>query len=81
MRGLSAWFCGEAGLQLAQLAVAAVVAGGSDEIGGDLRLVRVVRDVARSPLSGPAALRPPAQKVANERAAHLTEPWASKERE
>jgi hypothetical protein len=33
---------------------------------GDLHLVRAVRDVARSPLSGPAVLRPPARHVAAE---------------
>jgi cyclic beta-1,2-glucan synthetase len=41
---------------------------------GDLTLVRVIRDVARSPFEGPQELRPPVRQVVSEQAAHLTEP-------
>jgi cyclic beta-1,2-glucan synthetase len=37
---------------------------------GDLGAVRVSRDLAASPLPGPAGLRPPAQDVANEQPTH-----------
>jgi cyclic beta-1,2-glucan synthetase len=37
---------------------------------GDLSLVRVSRDAARSPLLGRAGLRPPAQHIASEQPTH-----------
>jgi cyclic beta-1,2-glucan synthetase len=37
---------------------------------GDLALVRVSRDLTRSPLQGPDELRPPAQQVAIEQPTH-----------
>jgi cyclic beta-1,2-glucan synthetase len=37
---------------------------------GELMLVRVARDTTRSPLPGPAGLRPPAQEIVNEQPIH-----------
>jgi cyclic beta-1,2-glucan synthetase len=39
---------------------------------GDLSLTRITRDLTRSPLLGPAGLRPPAQQIAAEEPTHPT---------